>query len=363
MLFLQLYYTLYTLALSLFASDNEDVWFSVTIQGVAMLFLFLFSFLLVFNTTELWLTLSGGSHFSTISPTLLPGILFILALLIYLSGNGKSFLLLFSEKLKTAELKALKKADYALSYTIKTLPFICAFFMLISVIYFYLNFFETQTLGINLSTVLDSILYLAQGELLLETLRGKLKRQIISYMDEDEDDPVHETETTTPVSKGKKPVVTVIKTLISIAVIIGLAVLVIFSNTINNSEIEPISFWNMADIPSLFFTFFPSLFLIGFSSNLKSLFKGISAVFKNERLTVTQKSLYENAFTTSRLIFLFDGLMCALVALISILFNLEDKSALGKNFTVACIPLVYALLVNLILLPVEGRLHHLADGE
>lgn len=328
-----------------------------------MLLTFCFSFIILFDITEACIMLSGGSPFSIASPTLLAGITFILILLIYLSGNGKAFLLLFSKNLNKADLKKMKNADNALAFAIKTLPFICTFFMLMSVIYFYLNFFETQTLGINLATVIDSILYLAQGELLLLILRGHLKRTIICYMDEDDEATVHEAEPSSAMSNRKKTAATVIKILISIAVIIALAVIVILANTVNNSAIEPFSFWVMADIPGIVFAFIPSLLLLGVSCNFKSFFKGIAAVFKNEHITVMLKSVYENAFKTARLIFLFNGMTCSLISLLSILFNLEDKYALGRNFTFACIPLIYSLLVNLILLPVEGRLNRLSDGD
>jgi hypothetical protein len=55
--------------------------------------------------------------------------------------------------------------------------------------------------------------------------------------------------------------------------------------------------------------------------------------------------------------------MVTLGGFMGILCNLEDRSVLGINFTVACVPMIYALLINLILLPVESKISLLCDSE
>ena len=100
-----------------------------------------------------------------------------------------------------------------------------------------------------------------------------------------------------------------------------------------------------------------------FSDNFKSFFSALSFVAKNQKLSVTQKAISINAISTLRIIILLEGIMTTLGGFIGILFNLEDRSMLGLNFTVACVPMIYALLINLILLPVESKVSLLCDSE
>ena len=55
--------------------------------------------------------------------------------------------------------------------------------------------------------------------------------------------------------------------------------------------------------------------------------------------------------------------MCTLGGYMAIMVNLEDKAALGLNFMVASLPMIYALLIDLILLPIESKISLLSDAE
>ena len=63
------------------------------------------------------------------------------------------------------------------------------------------------------------------------------------------------------------------------------------------------------------------------------------------------------------MLLILEGIMTTLGGFIGMLFNLEDRSMLGINFSVACVPMIYALLLNLILLPVESKVSLLCDSE
>jgi hypothetical protein len=303
---------------------------------------------------------SGGLIWELVDYALLPGILLILALMIFLSGYGKPFLRIFqsSKKIKNTTLTELKKTEASLDYAFKALGFICVFLMLISGIYFYLNFENTNTLGVNLATILLSFFYLSFLGMIFITLKGKLRSNIIRFMAEE-----NTCENDKPAASGKKLALSIVKIFVSLAFIIGLFFLIIHFSMANLTDKNPLSFYFLRDLPGIIYIFIPTFLLLLVSDNLKSFFSALNFVAKNQKLSVTQKAISINAISTLRVIILLEGIMTMLGGFIGILFNLEDRSMLGLNFTVACVPMIYALLINLILLPVESKVTLLCDSE
>jgi hypothetical protein len=303
---------------------------------------------------------SGGLIWELVDYALLPGILLILALMIFLSGYGKPFLRIFqsSKKIKNTTLTELKKTEASLDYAFKALGFICVFLMLISGIYFYLNFENTNTLGVNLATILLSFFYLSFLGMIFITLKGKLRSNIIRFMAEE-----NTCENDKPAASGKKLALSIVKIFVSLAFIIGLFFLIIHFSMANLTDKNPLSFYFLRDLPGIIYIFIPTFLLLLVSDNLKSFFSALNFVAKNQKLSVTQKTISINAISTLRIIILLEGIMTTLGGFIGILFNLEDRSMLGLNFTVACVPMIYALLINLILLPVESKVTLLCDSE
>lgn len=325
-----------------------------------MIIEFLLSFLLLCITASVCSLTSGGLIWELVDYALLPGILLILVMMIVLSGYGKDFVRIFqsSKKIKKASLAELKKTEASLDYAFKALGFICIFLMLISGIYFYLNFDKTNTLGINLSTILLSLFYLSFFGMLFMTLKGKLRRVIINFMAEE--NAVENEKTAT---SGKKLALSIIKIFVSLAFIIGLYVLIISFSTANPSNEEPLSFYYLRDLPGIIYIFIPTFLLLLISGNFKSFFRALGFIIKNQKLSVTQKAISLNAISTLRIIIFLEGIMTTVCGFIGILFNLEDRSMLGISFTIACVPMIYGLLVNLILLPMESKISLLCDSE
>ena len=325
-----------------------------------MIIEFLLSFLLLCITASVCSLTSGGLIWELVDYALLPGILLILVMMIVLSGYGKSFVTIFqsAKKIKSTSLAELKKTEASLDYAFKALGFICIFLMLISGIYFYLNFDKTNTLGINLSTILLSLFYLSFFGMLFMTLKGKLRSLIINYMAEE-----NTIENDKPASSTKKLVLSIIKIFVSLAFIIGLYFLIIYFSTTNLSNEEPLSFYYLRDLPGIIYIFIPTFLLLLASGNFKSFFRAMNYIIKNQKLSVTQKAISVNAISTLRIIIFLEGIMTTVCGFIGILFNLEDRSMLGINFTIACVPMIYGLLVNLILLPVESKISLLCDSE
>ena len=320
----------------------------------------LLSFLILCITATMCSITSGGLIWELVDYALLPGILLILALMIFLSGYGKSFIRIFqsSKKIKNTSLVELKKTEASLDYAFKALGFICAFLMLISGIYFYLNFENTNTLGVNLATILLSFFYLSFLGMIFITLKGKLRSNIIRFMAEE-----NTCENDKPAASGKKLALSIVKIFVSLAFIFGLFLMIIHFSVLNLTDKNPLSFYFLRDLPGIIYIFIPTFLLLLVSDNFKSFFSALSFVAKNQKLSVTQKAISINAISTLRIIILLEGIMTTLGGFIGILFNLEDRSMLGLNFTVACVPMIYALLINLILLPVESKVSLLCDSE
>ena len=320
----------------------------------------LLSFLVLCITASVCSLTSGGLIWELVDYALLPGILLILALMIFLSGYGKDFVRIFqsSRKIKKASLAELKKTEASLDYAFKALGFICTFLMLISGIYFYLNFDKTNTLGVNLAAILLSFFYFSFFGMMFMTLKGKLRRIIINFMAEE-----NAVENDKPATSGKKLTLSIIKIFVSLVFIIGLYVLIIYFSTANLSNEEPLSFYYLRDLPGIIYIFIPTFLLLLISGNFKSFFRAMNYIIKNQKLSVTQKAISVNAISTLRIIIFLEGIMTTVCGFIGILFNLEDRSMLGINFTIACVPMIYGLLVNLILLPVESKISLLCDSE
>ena len=329
-------------------------------KGGLMIIEFLLSFGVLCLTATMCSLTSGGFIWEIIEPALLPGVLLILAMMIFLSGYGKSFIKIFSsaKTLKKTELLELKTIEASLSFSFKALVFISSFFMLIGAIYYYLNIDDRQTLGPNLATIICSFYYLAFFGMMLITLKAKLRRNIINVMTEESD-----AEKKTASLSKKEIILKTFKILISIALIVGLYLLVMFTSTINHTEQEPLNFYYLRDLPGLIYIFIPTFLLLTISGNFKIFFCALKCVFKNQKVSVSQKALSVNSIKTFCTLLILEGIMTTLGGFMGMLVHLEDRSALGVNFTVACVPLIYALLLNLVLLPVESKVSLLCDSE
>ena len=319
-----------------------------------MIIQFLLSFLVITGFNVICMLLSGGPWWGLVNGVELPGIIFILALVLFLSGYGKAFCVIFCSrsKLKKLSLDQLRQSEKSLDFAIRALLYICLFFMLVAASMFYINFDYRTTLGPNLATIIGSLHYMLYLDTILITIKSSLKKQIISFMTEEGE--------VTPVEKtsAKKVVLSILKTLCVLVVIIAVDWGVIFSHTANNWKPSLLAF---LDLPSVFYLIIGAVPLMLVSANFTVFGKAVASVFKNKKITVSEKNLYENAVSTLRQILLFIGIQGTLIGFISILMNLEDRSVLGLNMMVAAIVTYYAIIVCALLLVVESRIHNLCE--
>ncbi len=322
-----------------------------------MIIQFLLSFVVVTAVDIFCIRLSGGTIQGLVNGFELPGIIIILALVLFLSGYGKSFCIIFSSrsKLKKLSLEELRRSEKSLDFAIRTLLYICLFFMLVAASMFYINFDYRMALGPNLATVIGSVYYMLFLDTILVTLKGRLKKQIISFMAEEGE--VVQTQKT----PGKKIVQSVVKTVCVLVLIIAVAWGILFYHVTNLQEYWKPSLLSFVDLPSALYLILGGVPLMLVSANFTVFGKALAAVFKNKKITVTEKNLYENAVSTLRQILLFIGIQGTLIGFIGILFNLENREVLGINMMVAAIVSYYAIIICALLLVVESRIHKLCE--
>ena len=322
-----------------------------------MIIQFLLSFVVVTVVDIFCLLLRGGTIQGLVNGFEFPGIIIILALVLFLSGYGKLFCVIFSSrsKLKKLSLEELRRSEKSLDFAIRALLYICLFFMLVAASMFYINFDYRMALGPNLATVIGSVYYMLFLDTILVTLKGRLKKQIINFMAEEGE--VVQTQKT----PGKKIVLSVVKTVCVLVLIIAIAWGILFYHVKNLQDYWKPSLLSFVDLPSALYLILGGVPLMLVSSNFTIFGKALAAVFKNKKITVTEKNLYENAVSTLRQILIFIGVQGTLIGFIGILFNLENREVLGINMMVAAIVSYYAIIICALLLVVESRIHKLCE--
>ena len=324
-----------------------------------MIFTLILSVILAFGLDWLCMILSGGTIRGLINGYELPGIIVILAGLIFLSGCGKDFCWIFrgSSSLQKLDLAELRKTEKSLDFANKVVFYICLFFILIGGIFFYLNIDFRTSLGPNLATILASLLYMTFLVSFFITLKAKLRSKIINIMAEEApgtggDKPAHQP---------KEIIKTVLQIVIALAVIIAMTIAVLIFHVSNEQEAVTINPLMFIDLPSFLYIFLAAFILLALSGNLKNFFKAFGAVFKKAKISVSQKSLYENAITSFRQIMIMTGIRGSLIGFTGTLFNLNDRSYLGINMFIAMIPTLYAIIICAVLMVVEARVGKLIE--
>ncbi len=326
-----------------------------------MIIEFLLSCLVLLISSIFGTLVSGGVVFDItfyLADYILFGLLLvILGVFIFISGYGKSFIKIFTSKksFNKLELKTLKDIEKSIVYASKVAAYEAIFFVCIGTVYYYVNWMNTQTLGFQLSLMILSLKYICMTEILLFSMKAKVKKQIIEFMAEAESK--HEACKRT----AKEIIIKLTKALLVFAIVLALAVFVIMNYTKNESEIHFGKIETWLDLPSLILVIVPALLLLLCNGLWKDFFSGIKALAKDEKINVSEKYRFENVFSTVRYIVLALSLIAAMLGYYAVLTYLDNKAALGPNMMIATIPCFYAVIINLILLSVEAKLEHISE--
>ncbi len=326
-----------------------------------MIIEFLLSCLVLLITSIFGTLVSGGAVFDSlffISDLILFALLLvILGAFIFISGYGKPFIKIFTTKksFNKLELKTLKDIEKSIVYASKVAAYEAIFFVCIGTIYYYVNWMNTQTLGFQLSLMILSLRFICTIEIILFSMKAKVKKQIIEFMAEAESK--HEVCKNT----AKEIIIKLVKVLLVCSIVLGLTVFIIMNYTKNESDIYFGHIETWIDIPSLIQVIVPALLLLLCNGLWEDFFSGIKTLVKDEKINISEKSKLANAISTVRYIVLFSSLIAVMLGYYAVLTYLEDKSSLGPNMMVATIPCFYAVIINLILLSVEARLEHISE--
>lgn len=326
-----------------------------------MIIEFLLSCLVLLISSIFGTLVSGGAVFDSLffrsDVILFVLLLVILGVFIFISGYGKPFIKVFTTKksFNKLELKSLADIEKSIIYASKVAAYEAIFFVCIGTVYYYVNWMNTQTLGFQLSLMILSLRFICIIEIILFSMKAKVKKQIIEFMAEAESK--HEACKKT----AKEIIIKLVKVLLVCSIVLGLTVFIIMNYTKNESDIYFGHIETWIDIPSLIQVIVPALLLLLCNGLWKDFFLGIKAVIKDEKLHFSEKSKLANAVSTVRYIVLFSSLIAVMLGYYAVLTYLEDKSSLGPNMMIATIPCFYAVIINLILLSVEARLDHISE--
>lgn len=292
----------------------------------------------------------GGTLYGVLDSISFIGVLLLFSVAIFISGYGKTFCRIFStrKKFKTLDLQELQRTDLALEYGSKILFYTAVLIPILTLIYTLANYYKTpetlQHMGPNCAVLILSILYLSLFEMIIVTLKAKVRKSVILYMA----DETEKTASTAQKSSNIKMI---------LGVILFLAVCILYG------WISGIYAWGKGplvslifDIPFMVIMIIYVLPLVAISENFGLLFRSIKTIFTGEEISVSQKNLYLNAVKTTVTLNWYGAFSGAACGWIGILNNLEDASALPANLAVSLIPFFYATCLNLFLLLVEIRI-------
>lgn len=292
----------------------------------------------------------GGTLYGVLDCISFIGVLLLFSVAIFISGYGKTFCRIFSsrKKFQALDLQELQRTDLALEFGSKILFYTAVLIPILTLIYTLANYYKTpetlQHMGPNCAVLILSILYLSLFEMIIVTLKAKVRKSVILYMADETD----KTASTAQKSSNIKMI---------LGVILFLAVCILYG------WISGIYAWGKGplvslifDIPFMVIMIIYVLPLVAISENFGLLFRSIKTIFTGQEISVSQKNLYLNAVKTTVTLNWYGAFSGAACGWIGMLMNLEDASALPANLAVSLIPFFYATCFNLFLLLVEIRI-------
>jgi len=317
----------------------------------------LLSIIPICASTVLASLVGGGTLYSILDYISFIGVLLLFSVAIFISGYGKTFCRIFSTKKKfqALNLQELQKTDLALEFASKILFYTAMLIPILVLIYTLANYYNTpETLahiGPNCAVLILSLLYLSLFEMIIITLKAKVRKSVILYMAE----PSERTQ-----SKEKRSSKSIFKMILGVALFLAVCFLYGWISGVYAWG-ENSLFDSIFDIPFLLIMAIYVLPLIAVSQNLGTLFEGIKTVFSEKKITISQKNLFLNAVKTTMSLNWYAAFSGAICGWIAILCYLEKRSSLPANLAVTIIPFFYATCLNLFLLLVEIRITKAAE--
>lgn len=321
-----------------------------------MILNFIFSLILIVLVTFFEVVISGGSLFYILDFPSFAGVFLIFAISIILSGCGKSFCTIFSsrKKISTFDFQHLKKSDETLAFSINLLFYSAIFIPVLIIIYTLSNITKSPDilshLGSNCAVLLLSLLYLSLLEMILITIKAKIRKTSVLFMAEN-----FQKNNSKQKSKQNTNKKSVFKNIIGFVLLAAVFTTYGFFSGVyswgSNSVILTI-----IDLPSIIMLFLYVLPLLAISGNFVILFKGLKTAFSGTKIDLISKNLYQNALKSAMSLNWCASFATVICSAICILGDLNDLSKPTANLAVGFIPFFYAACINLVLLFAEIKI-------
>ncbi|MBP5157886.1 MAG: hypothetical protein ILP18_08465 [Treponema sp.] len=323
---------------------------------------FLLSAAILFAASVIGTAARGGDVGMLFFPSdmlLLLLILVMLGILVFASGHGRAFVRAFctGKAFEVLGPSQLRKIDKALAYACKAAAYEALFLVCIATVYYYVNWMNVQTLGYQLSLMILSARFICSIEAVLFCMRGKLRRQIILFMDEKEAADGSRGE-----AAGSGQTAALLpKLLLSVAAIVGLSVLTVLLFTRDESGFAFGRIRTWVDITSLLLILLPSLCILMCSGLCGDFIAGIRGALSGRRISIPEGHRLVGAISTARQLTLLAGFIMTLLGYYAVLAHIEETESLGPAMVRATIPCFYAVILSLLLLHAEARLDCLSE--
>lgn len=297
----------------------------------------------IFSLFMVWF--SGGTPIHLLDPALIGVFLVSVICLLLITKRMKDVGSFFTiNKKNSYTVSQLKNTLLSLDIANKTVVYCSIFISFVAIILLVFNYENLQFVGPNLATVFLSILYALLFLFITNALCAKVEKNMYLQMAE----PNQEKEKKQPLS-GKKISLALIK-LIVLGGFLVLCFVLISKSSLKNDKVLPSPF----DIISLVGLLLFILLALIASGTLSDFGKVIGIFWGVNTLQESEQNRYESVIKLVQKELIIAGGIMSVIGLIAILCNLEDSSYLAPNTYLSLLPMLYACVFALVLLPVKA---------
>jgi len=263
------------------------------------------------------------------------------------------FIFLPTKKTENAPLGKLKNVKASVELAVHTQLYCGMFISLAALIFFLYNYDIREYAGPNLAAVLLAPAYALLFMLVMNPVSTGLERRIFSIMAEESADEAHSARTISGIRKLKGTGIYIVLIMFFVA-----AFLFVLHTSMKNNKQIPVPF----DIPSLLGLILWILSALLCSGSLRDFGRALYSAVRERKIRLEEQNRLTGAVSLVMRELMAASSCMVVTGIIGVLRNLENKSALVPNTYVALIPLLYALVFCLMLLPVKVFVSRRSDS-
>jgi hypothetical protein len=300
------------------------------------------AFLILFGINSV----SGGTCFMLVDFALAGILLLCTAAMLVFSGSIKDFAFIFLPRKRTEDtsLEKLKNVKSAVDLAVHTQLYSGVFISFAALIFFLYNYDTRTYAGPNLAAVLLSLEYALLFMLVMYPVSSGIERRIFSVMAEGRDEKVLLTQDNSGFQRLKG-----IGTYIVLILFFIAAFLFVLHISMKNNKQIPVPF----DIPSLLGLALWVLSALLCSGSLRDFGRAFSVAARGHKIRAGEQNRLTGAVSLVMRVLMAAAGSMVITGIIGVMRNLVDRNALVSNMYVALLPVLYALVFCLMLLPVK----------